>query len=138
MADDPVGRTLEPTPIDSRLPPVDPRRGRGRGGGSEGDRRRGDRRQSARAANPEEAERARRELQAEIDRGNSILQRQGHNTTLELVHGRDGAPDRVAICYPGPAGAAARCVIRTVRVRELQQWLARLEGLEGLVVDTTR
>jgi hypothetical protein len=91
-----------------------------------------------RAAGPEELERARRELRAEIERGNGVLGRLGHTTTLELVPGRDGAPDRVAICYPGDDAAGARCVIRSVRLRELQKWLARLEGLEGLVVDTQR
>jgi hypothetical protein len=91
-----------------------------------------------RAVSPQQRERARRELQAEVERGNQILGKLGHQTTLELIPGRDGAPDRVAICYPGDAAGGARCVVRTVRLRELQKWLARLEGLEGLVIDTER
>lgn len=132
MADDgPLGSALGPAGVDPRLPPVDRRRRR-----DPGDRRR--RRSSVRAVSPEQRERARRELQAEVERGNEILARLGHRTTLELIPGRDGAPDRVAICYPGDAGGGARCVVRTVRLRELQKWLARLEGLEGLVIDTER
>ncbi len=91
-----------------------------------------------RVVTPEERERARRELQAEVERGNEVLARLGHATRLDLVPGADGAPDRVAICYPGDRSEGARCVIRTVRPREIQKWLARLEGLEGLVIDTAR
>ncbi len=135
MADDePVGSALGPSGLGSRLPPVDRRRRRRRNPDDRPHRRRS----SVRTVSPEERERAHRELQAEVDRGNEVLRRLGHTTTLELVSGRDGAPDRVAICYPGDSAGGARCVIRTVRLRELQKWLARLEGLEGLIVDTAR
>ena len=108
LADDPVGNTLGPTSINPRMPPPGERRR------EEGTRRR---RRSTRTLrrDPEET---RRDLQAEIDHGN--------------------APDRVAICYPGDDGGVERCVTRTIRRWELQQWLARLEGLQGLVVDTER
>jgi hypothetical protein len=87
---------------------------------------------------PQDAERVRRELRAEVERANGILRRLGHHVTLQLLPGRDGAPDRVAISYPRDRSAGSRCVARTVRFREMQQWLARLEGLEGLAVDTRR
>ena len=77
-------------------------------------------------------------MHAEVEHGNEMLARLGHATTLELVVGLDGAPDRVAVCYPGDGRAGARCVIRTVRPREIQKWLERIEGLEGLVIDTAR
>jgi hypothetical protein len=130
--DGPVRSTLGPSGVESRLPPADRRRERS------GGRRRRKRRQSTGIFTPEEAERARRELQAEVERGNEVLRRLGHRTALQLLPGRDGAPDRVAICYPQDGSSGARCVARTVRFREMQQWLARLEGLEGLVVDTER
>ena len=130
--DDPIGGTLGAAGVDPRLPPVDRRRRRSGGG------RRRDRRHSTRVISPEERDRARRDLEAEVERGNGILKRLGHKTTLELKLGSAGAPDRVAVCYPADEGAGARCVVRTVRLRELQKWLARLERLEGLVIDEER
>ena len=134
--DDPIGGALGPAGVDPRMPPVDRRRRGNRDNRRHNSHR--SRRSSLRADSPEERKRALRELQAEVDRGNQLLLKLGHQTTLELVPGRDGAPDRVAICYPGDSAGGARCVVRTVRLRELQQWLARLEGLEGLVIDTER
>lgn len=130
--DDPVGSMLGSSGVDSRLPPVDPRRR-----GSGGDRRR-KRRSSVRTLNPQAAERARRELGAEVDHGNEVLEKAGHRVRLELLPGTDGAPDRVAVIYPPDETAGARCVVRTVRWRDLAKWLARLEGLEGLVIDEER
>ena len=128
MADDPVGNTLGPTSINPRMPPPGERRR------EEGTRRR---RRSTRTLrrDPEET---RRDLQAEIDHGNALLAKHGHHVRLELISGSGNAPDRVAICYPGDDGGVERCVTRTIRRWELQQWLARLEGLQGLVVDTER
>jgi len=67
--DDPVGRALGPGGPGSQLPPVDRRARRNP------DRRRRRRRSSVRTVSPEERERARRELQAEVDRGNEVLAR---------------------------------------------------------------
>ncbi len=130
--DDPVGSMLGSSGVDPRLPPVDRRRGRSEAGG----RRR--RRSSARTLSPEAAERARRELGAEIDHGNEVLEKAGRRVRLALVPGTDGAPDRVAVTYPPDQAGGARCVVRTVRWRDLAKWLARLERLEGLVVDEER
>ena len=133
MADDPVESTLGPGFVDPRLPPVSrQRRERERGG----NRRRGRNRDSR--ALRLDPERARRELAAEVDRGNALLAKSEHKLLLELLPGAAGAPDRVAICYPPEGATGARCVVRTVRRRDLQRWLTRLEQLEGLVIDTER
>jgi hypothetical protein len=129
--DDRVAGMLGSSGLGSRLPPVDRRSSSRR-------ERRKRRRRSTRVISREEAGRARRELEAEIERGNQVLARLGHQVRLQLLPGRDGAPDRVAVSYPADGAAGARCVARTVRLRDLQKWLARLEGLEGLVVDTQR
>jgi hypothetical protein len=83
-------------------------------------------------------EEARRELQIEIRRGNSLLAKRGHRITLELLPGNGNVPDRVAICFQGTDGDGARCVSRAIRRWQLQEWLVRLEGLEGLLIDTER
>lgn len=129
MADNPVESSLGPAGIGPRLPPAGDR---SRGGGGRRERRR-----STRTLR-REPEEVRRELQAEIARGNELLAKHGHHVRLELIPGSGNLPDRVAICYPGDGGDSERCVTRTIRRWELQQWLARLEGLQGLVVDTER
>jgi hypothetical protein len=131
LPDEPVESALGPTKIPPRLPPSGGERGR-----EGGDHGRG-RHRPARALR-RSREQARRELQAEIDHGNGLLTKAGHHIRLELLPGSGNVPDRVAICYPDEDGKGERCVTRTVRRRELQQWLARLEGLQGLVIDTER
>lgn len=131
MPDEPVESALGPTKIPPRLPPSGGERGR-----EGGDHGRGRHRPSR--ALRRSREQARRELQAEIDHGNGLLTKAGHHIRLELLPGSGNVPDRVAICYPDEDGKGERCVTRTVRRRELQQWLARLEGLQGLVIDTER
>ena len=131
MPDEPVESALGPTKIPPRLPPSGG--GRGREGGDHGRGRRRSTRTLRRSR-----EEARRELQAEIDHGNGLLAEGGHHIRLELLPGIGNVPDRVIICYPNEDGQGERCVTRKVRRWELQQWLARLEGLQGLVVDTER
>ena len=128
MADEPIESSLGPSPIGSRLPPP--------GGRSREDQRRPHHRSSRTLKrSPEEA---RRELQAEIKHGNELLSKRGHSITLELIPGNGNVPDRVAICLPATDGSGARCISRAIRRWQLQEWLARLEGLEGLLIDTER
>ena len=128
LADEQLDSALGPARIGSRLPPLGERP-------KDGPRRR--RRESSRGLR-RDREAARRELGAEITHGNGLLAKGGHGIRLELIPGNGNLPDRVAICYPGDGGGAERCITRTIRRWELQQWLARLEGLQGLVVDTER
>jgi hypothetical protein len=132
LADDPVESTLGPANISPRLPPVGEREG---GGGGRGRERRA--KPSTRALRRDAGE-ARRELQAEIDHGNALLAKGGHGVRLELIAGSGNLPDRIAVCYPAAGGVGEQCVTRTIRRWELQQWLARLERLGGLLVDTER
>lgn len=128
MADEPINSPLGPTEIGSRLPPL-------------GERARDDSRRRRRRSQDElrrDVENARRELQAEIKHGNELLARRGHHIRLELIPGNGNVPDRVAICFPTADGSGEHCVSRVVRRWELQQWLGRLEGLEGLLIDTER
>jgi hypothetical protein len=130
LADDPVESTLGPASISPRLPPVGEREGRGRSRGR-------DQQKSSRTFRPD-AEEARRELQAEIDHGNALLAKGGHRVHLELIPGKGNLPDRIAVCYPAAGGVGESRVTRTIRRRELQQWLTRLERLGGFLVDTER
>lgn len=131
MDEQSVESTPGPARIYPRLPPRD-RQGGGKGRGSSR------RRRDSRSYRPD-PETACRDLGAEIERGNALLAKAGSRVRLELVPGTDGSPDRVAVCYPtGGDRDGERCVSRTVRRREFQQWLARLENLEGLVIDTQR
>jgi hypothetical protein len=128
LADEPVGSSLGPTSIGGRLPPL---------GERPKEERRRERRRPSRTLRlgPDEA---RRELQAEIKQGNELLAKRGHRITLELIPGGGNVPDRVAVCLPAADGTSTRCVSRAIRRWQLQEWLARLEGLEGLLVDTER
>jgi hypothetical protein len=128
LADEPINSSLGPTGIGSRLPPP---------GGRPREEPRRRRRESSRALR-RDREAARRELHAEISRGNELLAKAGHHIRLELIPGNGNVADRVAITFPAEGGAGERRVTRTVRRWELQQWLARLEGLEGLLIDTER
>lgn len=128
MADEQLDSALGPARIGSRLPPL---------GERPKDEPRRRRRESSRALR-RDREAARRELGAEITHGNGLLAKGGHGIRLELIPGNGNVADRVAICFPKDDGSGERCVTRMVRRRELQQWLARLEGLEGLLIDTKR
>lgn len=133
MADEPVESTLGPANVSPRLPPV----GERGGGGGRGRGRQGGERQSSRTLR-RDTEEARRELQAEIDHGNQLLAKGGHHIHLDLIPGSGNLPDRIAVCYPAAGGSGEERVMRTIRRWELQQWLARLERLGGLLVDTER
>ena len=128
MVDEPLGSSLGPTSIGGRLPPQ---------GERPKEERRRERRRTSRSPNlaPDDA---RRELQAEIKHGNDLLAKRGHRITLELIPGSGNVPDRVAICLPAADGSDKHCVSRAIRRWQLQEWLARLEGLEGLLIDTER
>ncbi|HOX08498.1 MAG TPA: hypothetical protein PK280_19035 [Planctomycetota bacterium] len=128
MADEPVESSLGPTDIGGRLPPL---------GARPREERRRERHKSSRMLRLS-TEEARRELQAEIKHGNEVLAKRGHRITLELIPGSGNVPDRVAVCLPAADGSPTRCVSRAIRRWQLQEWLARLEGLEGLLVDTER
>jgi hypothetical protein len=128
LADEPIDSSLGPMSIGSRMPPVGER-------SKEEQRRRRHRSSRALRLNPEDA---RRELQAEIKHGNELLAKRGHRITLELLPGNGNVPDRVAICLPDAEGPGTHCISRAIRRWQLQEWLARLEGLEGLLIDTER